>query len=161
MKFVTVLVCCLALMACEDEADDSTLGDDVLGTWSITNMGEFANADCSGDIDYSGWGIAVAFGITIDYTFNDDGTVDFSTTVFGMTETESATWEVDGDQLCIEGECTTVDLTGDTIIITGSEDAYCEDADGEEVDGVEMTACEAAGNDWFEAACYEFTATRQ
>ena len=34
-------------------------------------------------------------------------------------------------------------------------DAYWEDDIGEKVDGVTTTACEAAGNDWYEAACYE------
>ena len=161
MKFLTVLICCLALIACEDDTDDVTLNDEVLGDWSITNMGEFANADCSGDLDYTGWGLAVAFGITMDYTFNADGTADVSTTVFGMTDTETVSWEIDGDQLCIEGECATVDLSGDTFTIGASEDAYCEDDMGEEIDGVTMTECEAAGNDWYGAACYELTATKQ
>ena len=161
MKYLTILVCCLALMACEDDADDSTLNEDVLGDWSITNMGQFANADCSGDLDYTAWALIVAFGVTMDYTFNADGTAIVSTTAFGMTETETVTWEVDGDQLCIEGECETVDLSGDVISIVTSADAYCEDMDGEEVDGVDMTACDAAGNDWYEAACYEVTITRQ
>lgn len=161
MKYLTLLICCLAILGCEEDAENEGLSNDVLGTWSITNMGEYANADCSGDLDYTGWALITAFGITIDYTFNDDGTVDLATSAFGMTETETSTWEVDGDQLCIEGECATVDLSGDTFTITGSEAAYCEDADGEEIDGVDMTACEAAGNDWNEAACYELTATRQ
>ena len=161
MKYLTLLVCCLALLGCEDEAEDKVLSDEVLGDWSITNMGEYANANCSGDLDYTGWALAVAFGISMDYTFNADGTVDISTSAFGMTDTETLTWEVDGDQLCIEDECETVDLSGDTFTIVTSTDAYCEDADGEEVDGVDMTACEAAGNDWYAAACYELTATRQ
>ncbi|MBT4034280.1 MAG: hypothetical protein HOB84_12490 [Candidatus Marinimicrobia bacterium] len=161
MKFVTIIICCLALIACEDDADDVTLSDDVLGGWSITNMGQFANADCSGDLDYTGWALAVAFGVSMEYSFNADGTVDVSTTAFGMTETETLSWDVDGDQLCIEGECETVDLSGDAITIVTSADAYCEDDMGDEIDGVTMTECEAAGNDWYEAACYEFTATRQ
>lgn len=161
MKVLTLLACCLVLFACEEDADDSTLSEDVLGGWSITNMGQYANADCSGDMDYTAWALAVAFGMSMEYTFNADGTVDVSTTILGMTETESLTWEVDGDQLCIEGECETVDLSEDELTFVTSAEAYCEDADGEEIDGVEMTACETAGNDWIEAACYEITISRQ
>ncbi len=91
MKYFTILVCCLAMIACEDDKDETTLGDDVLGGWSITNMGQYANADCSGELDYTGWALAVAFGVSMEYTFNADGTVDVSTTAFGMTETETLT----------------------------------------------------------------------
>ena len=161
MKYLTILVCCLALLGCEEDAKDEGLSTDVLGSWSITNMGEYANADCSGEVDYTGWALAVAFGISMEYTFNEDGTVDLATSAFGETQTETLTWEVDGDQLCIEGECETVDLSGDSFTIVTSADAYCEDDMGEEIDGVTMTACEAAGNDWYEAACYEITITRQ
>jgi hypothetical protein len=161
MKYLTVLICCLALLSCEEEAKDKSLSEEVQGDWMITNMGQFANADCSGELDYTGWALAVAFGVSMEYTFNANGTVDISTSAFGMTETETLTWEANGDQLCLEGECATVDLSGDTFTVIGREDAYCEDADGETVDGVDMTACEAAGNDWYEAACYQLTATRK
>lgn len=161
MKYLTLAICCMALLGCEDDAEDKSLSDEVLGSWSITNFGEYANADCSGDLDYTGWALAVAFGVSMEYTFNADGTVDISTSALGMTDTETLTWTVDGDQLCIESECETVDLSGDSFTLVSSEAAYCEDADGEVVVGTGMTACEAAGNDWVEAGCIEITISRQ
>ncbi len=161
MKVITVLICCLALIACEDEADDPTLSDDIVGTWSITNMGQYANADCSGDLDYNAWSLIVAFGITMEFVFSTDGTGSINTTAFGMTDSEAFTWDVDGDQVCIEGECEELDIVDDSFTIALSEDAYCEDDMGVEIDGVTMTECEAAGNDWYEAACYEWTVTKQ
>jgi hypothetical protein len=44
----------LAFMACEDKKDEiSTL----IGTWEISNLGEYANANCSGALDYTRLGI--------------------------------------------------------------------------------------------------------
>ena len=159
MKWLTILVCCFALLGCEDDAKDEE--NELSGTWNLTNMGEFASADCSGELDYTGWAILVAFGGSMTYTFDDNGTLDVTTTVMGITETESATWELDGDELCVDDDCNTVDLSENTLTLTGTVEAYCEDMDGEEIDGVDMTACEAAGNDWYEATCYELTITRQ
>jgi len=161
MKYITVLICCLALIACEDDAKETTLSDDLVGTWSITNMGQYANADCSGELDYTGWALITAFGVTMDFVFDDDGTGAISSTAFGMTESDDFTWTVDGDQVCIDDECETLEIVDDTFTVTASEDAYCEDDMGEEIDGMTMTSCEAAGYEWNEAVCYEFTATKQ
>lgn len=161
MKYFLLLICCFALISCEDEAEETTLSDDLIGTWAVTNMGQYANPDCSGELDYTAWGLSVAFGVTMEFVFNEDGTGSINSTAFGMTDSESFDWDVDGDQICIDEECASPEITDDTFTVMTSTDAYCEDEMGEEVDGVTMTECEAAGYDWNAAACYAFTATKQ
>ncbi len=161
MKYLSLLICCLALIACEEEASDPTLSEQLIGTWAVTNAGQYASADCSGDLDYTGWTQAIAFGVSMEFVFNEGGTGSINSTFFGMTDGEAFSWDVDGGQVCIDGICQTPDISGDTFVITVSEDGYCEDDTGEEVDGMTMTSCEAAGYDWYLAACYEWTATKQ
>ena len=162
MKYLTLFLCCFVLMACEEEdSGEITLSDDLVGTWAVTNLGQFANADCSGDLDYTAWGIITAFDITMEVVFNEDGTGSIGTTALGMTEAEDFTWDVDGDRVCLDGECASPSIDGDTMTITQTTDAYCEDDDGVEIDGVTMTECEAANNTWYPETCSELTITRQ
>ena len=160
-KLWIILPILILVMGCEEEAEESTIEDIFVGTWSVTNLGKYANANCSGDIDYTEWGIVQAFGITINLNFKNDGTLDFTTTAFGMTETETLTWTATEDELCIDDECINYTLSEDekTLSIVFTEDAYCEDGNGDEVAMTE-TECGTAGNDWYDAACYMYTMTK-
>jgi len=160
-KLLFILPLLLLLVGCEEEADVPTIDDIIVGTWSVTTMGTFANDDCSGAMDYTEWGLAQAFGITISFNFKAAGTVDMTVTGFGKAETETLDWTATDDQLCIDGECMSFTLSNDdkTLKFVDSEDAYCEDMSGEEVD-LNQTECGTAGNDWYEAVCYEYTMTK-
>ncbi len=161
MRFMTLFTACMAILGCEEETGEPALSEQILGAWSITNMGQYALADCSGDLDYTFWAVATTIGFEMDYTFNSDGTADIRTTAFGLTDTSIVSWEIAGDQLCIEGECAAAELDGDTFTIVASEAAYCENDMGEVVDGLTMSACEAADYEWTAGVCYELTATKQ
>lgn len=159
-RFLLLLPLLLLVVACEeDEADPSEI---MYGTWNVTNMGQYAEASCTGEVDYTAWAFAQAFGVTISFTFNDNGTMDMSSTIFGATETQTYDWNADTDEICIDGECVGYVLSnGDkTVTFTGTEDAYCEDVDGNEVAMTE-TECGTAGNDWYESACYEYTLVKE
>ena len=160
-KLILVLPFLLLFATCEEEADDPTLEEIMIGTWKVTNMGVYENDDCTGALDYSEWAFAEAFGVAISFTFKSDGTLDLSVSMMGMTDIETVTWEVVGDEVVVEGENANFLLSSDnkTLTFIESEDAYCEDSSGDEVDMTE-SACGTAGNDWYEAACYEYTLTQ-
>jgi len=160
-KLMLILPLLLVFMGCEEDAEDPTISEILTGTWTVSNMGVFADENCSGALDYSEWAFAQAFGITMKFVFKTDGTVDLTATVFGMPDTETMAWTATDDEICIDGECASYTLSNDnkTLKFIGSEDAYCEDTDGNDVDMTE-TECGTAGNDWFESACYEYTMSK-
>ena len=51
MKKNIILAALLILFACEDNKDDDS---SLIGTWELSNMGEFANGDCTGEVDNTG-----------------------------------------------------------------------------------------------------------
>jgi hypothetical protein len=161
-KLLLILPLLLVIGGCEEEAEEKTVEELLSGTWKVTNMGAFENANCSGSLDYTEWSIAQSFGVTMNFTFNSSGTVDIAATVFGISDTETLSWTATDDELCIDGECIGYVLSDDnsTLTFVESEDAYCEDMDGNEVEMTEAE-CGSAGNDWYDEVCYELTMTKQ
>jgi hypothetical protein len=162
MKKVLILLPLLLIMfGCEEESSDPSPADALLGTWTVTNLGEFANSDCSGAVDYTAWAFIQTFGVSMEFEFKSNGTIDWTTTAFGVPETESLTYTVTDDELCIEGDCFTYTLNsaGNNLVFTLPMDAYCEDDDGLEV-SMDETACDGAGYEWNPASCSEFTLTK-
>jgi hypothetical protein len=147
----------LTIMACEDKnGEDGAL----TGTWKQTNMGTYANENCSGALDYSNWASMVAFGFKNEMTFKSDGTGTFTSTGGGETDEFPFTWDESKSQICAMGECFTYTLVGDKFTIDQANDANCEDDNGEESGHTSKTTCEAAGNWWTEAVCYQMEFTK-
>ncbi len=159
MKRITMLIMLLAFLACEDKKDDESK---MVGTWELSNLGEYANANCTGAVDNSGWALAQAFGIKGTIELKDGGTGTYTIT-FGDEKQEIAiTWDESKSQICFMGvECNTYKLDGDSFSMDNQEEAYCEDDYGEETNHATQSECEAAGNTWEEASCQVATFTKK
>ena len=156
----------MIFISCGDKEDEEV--STFVGTWNLTFTGEYENADCTGDIDSSGWALAQAFGFEVSITFDEDGTVEVSFSAMGNTETETGTWSESSngslimDDIADEGESISLSVDGNTFSVTAPSDAYCEDEDGEELpEYTDQSSCQNAGNDWYEASCTLSVYTKQ
>lgn len=160
MKRIILLASLLAIWACEDKDGDSD-SSGMAGTWELTNMGEYANADCTGDVDNSGWALVQAFGMKMTLELKSGGTGTYSVKVGTEEEEISVTWDESKSQICMMGvECLTYKLSGDSFTLDTPDDAYCEDDGGDETNHSSQSTCEAAGNTWHEASCSVMTFTK-
>lgn len=159
MKKILVLFSLLVMFSCEDEKNSESSNSNLLGKWSLSNMGEYENANCSGKIDYSGFALIQAFGVSQIMEFKSNGTMTMTTSMLGETEMMSATWTEEKNQFCSEGECIDFTINGSILTFEGKDEAYCEDSYGNETSQTSESACMSAGNDWYEATCTltEFT----
>jgi hypothetical protein len=137
-----------------------------VGTWNVTFIGEYENADCTGDLDSSNWVLAQAFGFESSITFDEDGTFEVSISVLGNIQTETGTWSESSDGSLIidggDGNEGVLSADGNTISVTAPSDAYCENANGYEIpEYTDQSSCENAGNDWYEASCTLSEYTKQ
>ena len=163
-KALLLLFPLMIFISCGDNEDEEV--SSFVGTWNLTFMGEYENADCTGDLDSSSWALVQAFGFEASITFNEDGTAEISFSALGNTETETGTWSESSDgSLIIDGgddDEGVLSVDGNTISVTAPSDAYCEDADGEELpEYTDQSSCEVAGNDWYEASCTLSEYTKQ
>ena len=163
-KALLLLFPLIIFISCGDNEDEEV--SSFVGTWNLTFMGEYENADCTGDLDSSSWALVQAFGMDASITFNEDGTAEVSISVFGNTETETGTWSESSDgSLILDGgddEEGVLSVDGNTISVKSPSDAYCEDADGEELPQyADQSSCENAGNDWYEVSCILSEYTKQ
>jgi len=156
MKKIIILTSLLAFFSCEDNKDDDP---NLTGTWELSNLGEYANADCTGDLDASGWALIQAFGMTVTMTMKADGKGTYSVKFGTDIESVPLTWNE--KEICIYGECSSYKLSGDSFSLDQQEEAYCEDDDGDETNHTTKAACESAGNEWFEASCTQMTFTKE
>ena len=163
-KALLLLIPLMIFISCEDEKEDEDVSAFV-GIWDLTFMGEYENADCTGDLDSTLWAFAQAFGMSVTMILDDDGTVEMTFSVMGETETETGTWSEnsDGTSLTINGESQNVSMAsdGNSFSVTAMDDAYCEDSDGEETSYTDSTSCQAAGNYWIEASCSYMEYTKE
>jgi hypothetical protein len=163
-KALLLLFPLMIFISCGDNEDEEV--SSFVGTWNLTFIGEYGNADCTGDLDSSGWFLAQAFGMEASMILGEDGTAEVSLSVFGNTETETGTWSESSDgSLILDGgddEEGVLSVDGNTISVKSPSDAYCEDADGEELPQyADQSSCENAGNDWYEASCTLTEYTKQ
>ena len=147
----------LTFMACEDKKDEIEDKVDeispLIGTWEVSNLGEYANANCSGALDYTGWVFVQAFGYKITIVIKEDGTGTM-TMIFGdEKEEEALTWDDSKSQICIMGDCLSYKIDGDSFTIDQPVEAFCSDDDGDQTNHDSQSTCEAAGNAWEEATC--------
>ena len=159
-KALLLLIPLMIFISCEDEKEDGDISAFV-GTWDLTFMGEYENADCTGDLDSTLWAFAQAFGMSVTMTLNDDGTAEMTTTVMGETETGNTTWSEssDGTSLTINGENgesqnVSMASDGNSFSVTAINPAYCVyPFTDEETSHTDSTSCADAGNAWIEASC--------
>ena len=156
MKKNIILAALLTLFACEDNKDDNS---SLIGTWELSNMGEFANGDCTGEVDNTGWALVQAFGMKVTMIIKSDGTGTYSATVGTEIADVSLTW--DENKICMMGECINYKVSGDSISFDQQAEAYCEDDYGDETNHSTKAACESAGNEWIEASCTQMTFTKK
>ena len=157
MKKNIILAALLTLFACEDNKDDDS---SLIGTWELSNMGEFANGDCTGEVDNAGWALVQAFGMTAIMTIKAGGKGTYSVKM-GGTEMESVSLTWDENKICMMGECIDYKVSGGSFSLDQQTEAYCEDDYGDETNHSTKAACESAGNDWIEASCQKMTFTKE
>ena len=160
MKKTIMLFSLLLAFSCEDkdEAEAEELNP-LIGTWEMSNAGDYANADCSGTIDDSKWDLIVSFmGLRLEFTSGGNGT--YTVAAMGAIQEIPMTWDESKSQICFMGmECATYKLIDNKLIVNEQQDAYCEGNNGEDTSGGDQSSCEAAGNSWYEKTCEmkEFT----
>jgi|TARA_S200000501_G_scaffold182098_2_gene171525 hypothetical protein len=160
MKKILLMLSLAIMFSCEDENEDSGSGSNapLVGKWNMTSMGDYENANCSGNVDNSGWAFMQSF-FSQSLEFKSDGTVAMSISAFGINSTLPGTWTEDKDQFCLMGDCIDFTINGDKLSYNEQSEAYCEDSSGNETGETTQSSCESAGNDWYPASCAlnEFT----
>jgi len=151
----------LLAFSCED-LDDAEGINSLVGTWEMSNLGKYANADCSGTIDYSEWALVTAFGIKTTMEFTSDGKGTYSVSAFGETQDITVTWDESKSQICLMGvECHTYKVNDNKFTIDTQDEALCVDDNDEETSHTDQSSCEAAGNNWEEAVCTQMEFTKE
>ena len=161
MKKIIVLFSLLIAFSCEDK-DEAEETSSLVGTWEMSNLGEYANADCSGTIDYSELAMSSAFGMKVTMKLTSDGKGTYSLSGFGETQDISVTWDESKSQICLMGvECLTYKVNDNKFTIDIQDEALCVDDNDEETSHTDQSSCEAAGNNWEEAVCTQMEFTKE
>ena len=159
MKKMIMLFSLLFAFSCELGLVDEI--SPLIGTWEVSNLGEYANANCSGALDYTGWAFVQAFGLKITIVIKENGTGTMTMTFGDEKEEAPLTWDASKSQICIMGDCLSYKIDGDSFTIDQPEEAFCSDYDGDETNHDSQSTCEAAGNAWEEATCSIMTFTKE
>ena len=159
MKRLLTIAFIFTFFGCEDK-DNNDESSNMVGTWSLSNLGEYANADCSGAVDDSGWEFIQFLGMSMTLELKSGGTGTYNLKFEGEEESFPLTWDEDGE-ICIGGvACLDYELNENSLTLDAPEEAYCEDDMGNETDDTSQSTCEAAGNYWSEASCAIMTFTK-
>ena len=143
----------MILIACEDKNDDQD-GGSLVGIWELSNMGDYANADCSGEIDDAGWALASAFGLKATMEFASNGKGIYTLSFMGEKQEVALTWNSSDSKICLSSlQCLDYKLNDDKFILDSQSDSYCEDNDGNETNHSDQSSCETAGNMWNPPSC--------
>ena len=159
MKKIIVLFLLLIAFSCEDKKDEIS---SLIGTWEVSNLGEYENANCSGALDYTGWAFAQAFGVKVTIVIKEDGTGTMTMTFGDEKEETPLTWDESKSQICLMGvECLTYKVNDNKFTIDTQDEALCVDDNDEETSHTDQSSCEAAGNNWEEAVCTQMEFTKE
>ena len=158
MKKMIMLFSLLLAFSCEDKKDEIS---PLIGTWEVSNLGEYENANCSGALDYTGWAFAQAFGFKVTIVIKEDGTGTMTMIAGDEKEEEPLTWDDSKSQICIMGDCLTYKLDGDSFTVDQPNEALCVDDNDEETSHTDQSSCEAAGDTWEEAVCTQMEFTKE
>ena len=159
MKKIIVLFLLLIAFSCEDKKDEIS---SLIGTWEVSNLGEYENANCSGALDYTGWAFAQAFGFKVTIVIKEEGTGTMTMTFGDEKEETPLTWDESKSQICLMGvECLTYKVNDNKFTIDTQDEALCVDDNDEETSHTDQSSCEAAGNNWEEAVCTQMEFTKE
>ena len=164
MKKIIVLFSLLLAFSCEDL--NIAGKNSIVGNWELKNLGEYANADCSGTIDYSEWAVASAFKMLVTMELTSDGKGTYSVSAFGETQDMSVTWDESKSQICLMDEgCVTYKVSYDGTLsyltFDTQDEARCVDDNDEETIDTDQSSCAVAGNKWEEAVCTQMEFTKE
>ena len=155
LKKKIFIISLIALMSCEAEKDDGEDGGSLVGPWELSNMGDYANADCSGNIDDTGWALASAFGLKATMEFASNGKGIYTLSFMGESQEVAMTWNSNSSQICMYGtQCFNYKINdSNKFILDTLSDANCEDDNGNETNYNDQSSCESAGNMWNPPSC--------
>ena len=166
-KYLIILFPLIFFLGCADDSedDDSSSNSSFDGTWQVTFLGDYENADCSGSVDSTGWAFASLFGFVQTLEIEEDSYT-MSITMMGETEQMTGDFYDEDGMPCILDECLPItwETNGQVWSSDMISDAYCEDFDGEELpDYTDETSCEDAdsGNLWYDESCTITVWTKQ
>ncbi len=164
MKKYILLLSLFISFSCEDNDDKDAEGSELVGLWKMTNVGEYANANCTGDIDNSAFALMAAFGFEATMEFKTGGTGTYKVSALGDVQQLPLTWDGSKSELCLAGmDCYQYRLEGNKFNFDEKYEAYCENMQtGEELDQYgDKTSCNNSGNYWNEATCNTNEFTKQ
>ena len=164
-KYLLIFLPLMFFIGCADDSDDdeSSSSSSYDGTWQVTFIGDYENADCSGSVDSTGWAFASLFGLVQTLEINGDSFT-MSMTMMGETEQTTGTFTEENDNPCIDGDCIEINWVTDGQVWSSdiTTDAYCEDFDGVELSEYsEQSSCEESGNYWSDEICTVTVWTKQ
>jgi len=164
-KYLTFLIPIIFFVGCANEDDDASTSGDFDGTWNVTFMGDYANADCSGDVDTTGWALSAAFGISQVLEIDGDSYTMTVSMVGQVMESLSGTFSENEGSPCLDGECISINwiTPGSVWSMDIESDAYCEDSNLEETSDTTQQSCEANGDgyDWYPESCTQSVYTKE
>ena len=134
-KYLIFLTTLMFFIGCADDNDDeANISSEFDGTWNVTFMGDYANADCSGELDSEGWNMAAAFGFNQSLEIDGD-TYTMTISMMGESETTSGDFSVIEGDPCLDGQCISINwiTSGSVWSMDAESDAYCDDFDGNEL----------------------------
>ena len=163
-KYLIILLPLMFFIGCaDDDDDDSSSSTSFDGTWQLTFVGDYENANCTGSIDSTGWEFFQLFGMDQTVEITGDSYT-FSVTMGGETESSTGTFTEQDGKPCLDGDCLTItwETSGQVWSTNSMDDAYCEDSYGEEYpEYTDETSCDNAGHDWSDASCSILQWTKQ
>ncbi len=149
-----LIIFALGIMACqkEDDEDDSPF----VGTWKVIEMGQYAVATCSGEIDDTEWRGAKGKGISITMELRDDGTG--TETITGPdAEVTNFAWYHQGETVCFLDGCYIYEMASNKLsfFVNTKEEAFCMDEDYNVTGHSSKRDCENANtsNEWHPETC--------
>ena len=164
-KYLMIFLPLMFFIGCDDNSndDDSSSSSPYDGTWQVTFIGEYENADCSGSVDSTTWAFAALFGLVQTLEIDGDSYT-MSMTMMGETEQTTGTFSEEDGDICVDGECLpmTWETDGEVWSQNITSDAYCEDYDEVELpDYTDQPSCEDSGNYWYDESCVITVWTKQ
>ena len=150
----------LFFVGCEEDNSDGYIGSNNSGgsfdgTWELTFMGDYENADCSGSVDLIEWGFISEVLIQV-LTVSGDAYTMVETITGVLDTTYSGAFTEENGNPCLDGKClvSTWIVDGQKLSINEILDAKCNDEEDVILpEYTDQTSCEDAGQIWDEPIC--------
>lgn len=157
MKKYILLLSLFASFSCEDKDSD---GSPAVGLWKLSSVGEYENANCTGQIRFEDLGAGAS---TMELKSGGTGTLMFPGEFSGDVVSFSITWNESKSEICtgftIE-ECVQFKLKDNKFTFDDLAPGVCEDSDGTILSQYDESNCEnSSSREWNPANCafWEFT----